>query len=103
MHRMNCVKRCSKPPDASASPADAGGGGKLSVIHADGLHGPCPTRENRRMWNVAYLASFTLLPALLAAANPPEEPKPPRQPALAPVDRFLNRRRILIFILPESY
>jgi hypothetical protein len=54
------------------------------------------------MWNVAYLASFTLLPALLAAANPPEEPKPPRQSALSPVDRFLNRRRI-IFILPESY
>jgi len=51
---MNCVKRCSKPPDASASPADAGCGGscrQLSVIHADGLHGPCPTRENRRMWN----------------------------------------------------
>ena len=52
---------------------------------------------------VAYLASFTLLPALLAAANPPEEPKPLRQPALAPVDRFLKLRRILIFILLESY
>jgi hopanoid biosynthesis associated RND transporter like protein HpnN len=48
---------------------------------------------------VAYLASFTLLPALLAAVNPPEEPKPLGQPALVPVDRFLNRRRILVVAL----
>jgi hopanoid biosynthesis associated RND transporter like protein HpnN len=45
---------------------------------------------------IAYLASFTLLPALLAAVSPPEEPKPLGQPALAPVDNFLKRRRILV-------
>ncbi|MGB8897823.1 MAG: MMPL family transporter, partial [Methylocella sp.] len=48
---------------------------------------------------VAYLASFTLLPALLAAVNPPDEPKPLRQPALAPADNFLKRRRILVVAL----
>jgi hypothetical protein len=48
---------------------------------------------------VAYLASFTLLPALLAAVNPPEEPKPLGQPALAPADNFLKRRRILVVAL----
>jgi hopanoid biosynthesis associated RND transporter like protein HpnN len=48
---------------------------------------------------VAYLASFTLLPALLAAVNPPDEPKPLRQPALAPVDSFLKRRRIPVIAL----
>ena len=48
---------------------------------------------------IAYLASFTLLPALLAAVSPPEEPKPLGQPALAPVDNFLKRRRILVVAL----
>jgi len=48
---------------------------------------------------VAYLASFTLLPALLAAVNPPEEPKPLGQPALARVDNFLKRRRIPVVAL----
>ena len=48
---------------------------------------------------VAYLASFTLLPALLAAVNPPEEPKPLGQPALAPADNFLKRRRLLVIAL----
>jgi len=48
---------------------------------------------------VAYLASFTLLPALLAAVNPPEEPRPLGQPALAPADNFLKRRRILVVTL----
>ena len=48
---------------------------------------------------VAYLASFTLLPALLEAVNPPNEPKPLKQPALAPADHFLKRRRILVVTL----
>ncbi|MGB6174873.1 MAG: MMPL family transporter [Methylocella sp.] len=48
---------------------------------------------------IAYVASFTLLPALLAAVSPPEEPKPLGQPALAPVDNFLKRRRILVVAL----
>lgn len=45
---------------------------------------------------VAYVASFTLLPALLKAVNPPEEPKPIRQPRLAPADRFLRRHRVFV-------
>lgn len=48
---------------------------------------------------VAYITSFTLLPAMLTAVAPPEESKPLRQPALAPVDRFLQRRRILVISL----
>ena len=48
---------------------------------------------------VAYLASFTLLPALLEAVNPPDEPKPVAQPALAPADNFLKRHRILVVAL----
>ncbi len=45
---------------------------------------------------VAYAASLTLLPALLAAVAPPAEPRPLRLPALAPVDRWLKRLRVLI-------
>ena len=45
---------------------------------------------------VAYLARFTLLPALLEAVNPPNEPKPLSQPALAPADNFLKRHRVLV-------
>ena len=48
---------------------------------------------------VAYLASFTLLPALLEAVNPPNEPKPLGQPALAPADNFLKRHRVLVVAL----
>jgi uncharacterized protein len=48
---------------------------------------------------VAYLASFTLLPALLEAVNPPDEPKPLAQPALAPADNFLKRHRVLVVAL----
>lgn len=45
---------------------------------------------------VAYITSFTLLVALVMAFKPPAEPKPLRQPALAPVDHFLRRHRILV-------
>jgi hopanoid biosynthesis associated RND transporter like protein HpnN len=48
---------------------------------------------------VAYLANFTLLPALLEAVNPPDEPKPLAQPALAPADNFLKRHRVLVVAL----
>jgi uncharacterized protein len=48
---------------------------------------------------VAYLATFTLLPALIAAVNPPDEPEPLGQPALAAADDFLRRRRILVIAL----
>jgi hypothetical protein len=48
---------------------------------------------------VAYLASFTLLPALLKAVNPPDEPKVLGQPALAPADNFLKRHRVLVVAL----
>jgi uncharacterized protein len=42
---------------------------------------------------VAFLTSITLLPALLAVLNPPGEPRPMGFAVLAPVDRFLDRRR----------
>jgi uncharacterized protein len=45
---------------------------------------------------VAFLASITLLPALLAVMPPPEEPRSLRLPALAPVDNWLKRQRFLI-------
>src|SRR6185312_10384876 len=43
---------------------------------------------------IAYLTSVTLLPALLAVMNPPGEPAEVGYRALAPVDRFLQRRRV---------
>ena len=48
---------------------------------------------------VAYLGSLTLLPALLEAVNPPNEPKPLGQPALAPADNFLKRHRVIVVTL----
>ncbi|HEY2137843.1 MAG TPA: MMPL family transporter [Xanthobacteraceae bacterium] len=45
---------------------------------------------------VAYVASLTLLPALVWAFNAPEEPRSLRLPAMAPVDRWLKRHRFLI-------
>jgi hypothetical protein len=43
---------------------------------------------------VAYATSITLLPALLTVMNPPGEPEAIGYRALAPVDRFLQRRRV---------
>jgi uncharacterized protein len=48
---------------------------------------------------VAFVASFTLLPALIAAVRPPPELKPLRQPALAPIDHFLKPHRIAVISL----
>jgi uncharacterized protein len=45
---------------------------------------------------IAFITSVTLLPALLAIANPPGEPEPLGYAMLAPVDRFLERFRIPI-------
>ena len=45
---------------------------------------------------VAYLVSFTLLPALIKAVKPPDEPKPLSQPVLAPADNFLKQHRVLV-------
>jgi uncharacterized protein len=42
---------------------------------------------------VAFLTTVTLLPALLSALKPVGEPAPVGWPALAPLDRFLDRRR----------
>jgi len=42
---------------------------------------------------VAFFTSITLLPAFLAALNPPGESRPMGFVALAPVDRFLDRHR----------
>jgi hopanoid biosynthesis associated RND transporter like protein HpnN len=45
---------------------------------------------------IAYVASMTLLPALLRAVNPAPEPKPLDYAALAPADHFLQRHRIAV-------
>ena len=45
---------------------------------------------------VAYVASLTLLPALLQVVHPPPEPRPLGYAALAPVDRFLQKHRFVI-------
>jgi hopanoid biosynthesis associated RND transporter like protein HpnN len=47
---------------------------------------------------IAYATSITFLPALLSVLKPPEEPKPVGYRALAPIDRFLLRRRIPVII-----
>jgi uncharacterized protein len=47
---------------------------------------------------VAYVASMTLLPALLRAFKPPPEPKPLGFAALAPADRFLHRHRVAVVV-----
>jgi hopanoid biosynthesis associated RND transporter like protein HpnN len=48
---------------------------------------------------VAFLASVTLVPALIATLNPPAEAAPMRMAFLAPVDRFLERRRFAVIAL----
>ncbi|MGH6874550.1 MAG: MMPL family transporter, partial [Aestuariivirgaceae bacterium] len=45
---------------------------------------------------IAFITSVTLLPALLAIANPPGEPEPLGYAMLAPLDRFLERFRVPI-------
>jgi len=47
---------------------------------------------------VAFLASITVLPALLTVLRPPGEPHPMGFAALAPVDWFLQRYRIPIVV-----
>jgi hopanoid biosynthesis associated RND transporter like protein HpnN len=47
---------------------------------------------------IAFLTSITLLPALLMVLKPPGEPRPMGFAALAPVDRFVERRRIPIIV-----
>ncbi len=47
---------------------------------------------------IAFMTSVTLLPALLSVLKPPGEPEPLGYAVLAPVDRFLARRRVPILI-----
>ena len=47
---------------------------------------------------IAFLISITLLPALLKIFNPPGEKEPLGYKSLAPVDAFMERRRIPIII-----
>src|SRR6202012_3354063 len=51
---------------------------------------------------IAFLASLTLLPALLAVMPPPAEPRSLRLPALAPVDGRLKRARYPIIGLAAA-
>jgi hypothetical protein len=47
---------------------------------------------------IAFIASITLLPALLALLNPPGEGHAMGFSALAPVDRFLDRQRVPVIV-----
>jgi hypothetical protein len=47
---------------------------------------------------IAFIASITLLPALLALLNPPGEAHAMGFSALAPVDRFLDRQRVPVIV-----
>jgi len=47
---------------------------------------------------IAFLASITLLPALLTLFNPPGEARSMGFAALAPVDRFLERHRVPVIV-----
>ena len=47
---------------------------------------------------IAVLTSITLLPALLMVLDPPGEPHPMGFAALAPIDRFIRRRRVPIVV-----
>jgi hopanoid biosynthesis associated RND transporter like protein HpnN len=47
---------------------------------------------------IAFIASITLLPALLALLNPPGEANPMGFAALAPLDRFLERHRVPVIV-----
>jgi hypothetical protein len=46
----------------------------------------------------AFLTSITLIPALLSVLRPPGEPEEMGYKALAPLDRFMERRRIPVII-----
>ena len=48
---------------------------------------------------IAFLTSVTVLPALLALFNPPGEPEPLGYKSLAPVDNFMERRRIPVIVI----
>ena len=47
---------------------------------------------------VAFLASITVLPALLKMLNPPGEKEPVGYAFLAPVDHFLEKHRVAIIV-----
>jgi uncharacterized protein len=47
---------------------------------------------------IAFLTSITVIPALLTVLNPPGEPQEMGYKALAPVDRFMERRRVPIIV-----
>jgi uncharacterized protein len=47
---------------------------------------------------VAFLTSITVLPALLTLLNPPGEKEPVGYAFLAPVDRFLEKHRVIIIV-----
>jgi uncharacterized protein len=47
---------------------------------------------------IAFVSSITLLPALLVLFKPPGEPYPLGFASLAPIDRFLERRRVPVIV-----
>jgi uncharacterized protein len=48
---------------------------------------------------IAFFTSITLLPAMLSVLKPPAETRPLGFSALAPLDRFMERRRIPIIVI----
>jgi uncharacterized protein len=47
---------------------------------------------------IAFFCSITLVPAMIAALNPPGEPEPIGFKNLAPLDHFLQRHRIAVIV-----
>jgi hopanoid biosynthesis associated RND transporter like protein HpnN len=47
---------------------------------------------------IAFVTSITVLPAMLRLLNPPAEPHPLGYAALAPLDRFLERHRMMVLV-----
>src|SRR5260370_33893689 len=47
---------------------------------------------------IAFTSSITVLPALLKLLNPPGEKEPVGYAFLAPVDRFLEKHRVIIVV-----
>ncbi|MDB5651958.1 MAG: hopanoid biosynthesis associated transporter like protein HpnN [Hyphomicrobiales bacterium] len=47
---------------------------------------------------IAYIATITLLPALIAIFNPPGEPEPVETAGLASVDRWIARHRAFVIV-----
>ena len=92
-----------RPPNIVAIPLLACGDGDGSTVPCRSC--PPTTRASRNLAKiagvgmmVAFLASITVLPALLTLLNPPGEKEPVGYAFLAPVDHFLEKHRVAIIV-----